>query len=287
MEATNERTVVVGFDGSPPSRHAVAWAAEAAVARGALLRIISCYEVPVEAPMLPVSGEATAGLVDGAVQCLGALVADVARRWPDLRVDDEVAAGPPAGVLSRAGAGAELLVIGASSRHGMAAFFLGSTARAVARKSPCPVVIVRAAPPPALCRVIVGVDGSPGDADTLRWAVDAAARNGATVLVVHCWTPSAHVADAPSDVDEIEATRLLDRSVEVARGYGGTDADQLLVMADARQELPALAGAGDLLVLGRPRHGALLSGLLGSVVNAVLERATVPVVVVPHPSTGG
>jgi nucleotide-binding universal stress UspA family protein len=38
---------------------------------------------------------------------------------------------------------------------------------------------------------------------------------------------------------------------------------------------------GDLLVLGASGHGALASAVLGSTVNAVLDQAAVPVIVVP------
>ena len=45
--------------------------------------------------------------------------------------------------------GADLVVIGSDSRGRLAHFLLGSTADAVIRKAPCPVVSVRAFPAPA------------------------------------------------------------------------------------------------------------------------------------------
>jgi nucleotide-binding universal stress UspA family protein len=281
MGATNERTVIVGFDGSPPSRHAVLWAADAAAARHARLRILTCYDVPIEAPMVPLATITTVDLADGADESVHEAAALAAARHPDLAIDVEVALGRPAGVLVSAAGEAELLVVGSSSHHGAAAFWLGSTARAVARRSPCPVAVVRRAPGDAgVKRVVVGIDGASAGAAALRWAGDSADRAGATLLVVHCWTPMfPPVVSQAGDVDEIEAALVLEQAVDAVRQRCAAPVEQRLVAGDPGRELAAVEG--DLLVLGRPRHGALVAGLLGSALNGVLERATVPVVVVP------
>lgn len=286
MGATNERTVVVGFDGSPPSRHAVMWAADAASVGDARLRIVGCYETPVEAALLPIATVPTADLAEGVAAGLEEAAALALRRHPGLHVDAEVAAGTPAGVLTRAAESASMLVVGASSHHGAAAFWLGSTARAVARRSPVPVVVIRERPASGgVRRVIVGYDDTPASDAALRWAADAADRVGATLLVVHCWTTVYPPADShTASIDEIEAALLLDRAVETARERCGVTVESELRLAEPGRELASMATDRDLLVLGRPRHGAILSGLLGSALNGVLERATVPVVVVPEPS---
>jgi nucleotide-binding universal stress UspA family protein len=133
-------------------------------------------------------------------------------------------------------------------------------------------------------RVIVGYDDTPASDAALRWAADAADRVGATLLVVHCWTTIYPPADSrTASIDEIEAALLLDRAVEAARQRCGVTVESELRLAEPGRELASIATDGDLLVLGRPRHGTILSGLLGSALNGVLERATVPVVVVPEP----
>jgi nucleotide-binding universal stress UspA family protein len=79
---------------------------------------------------------------------------------------------------------------------------------------------------------------------------------------------------------EVDAACVLDRAVERARQRFGALVTGQLVEGGAVAGLLDTARDGDLLVLGSRGHGALLAGLLGSTVNAVLDGASTPVVVV-------
>ncbi|MEO5900381.1 MAG: universal stress protein [Ilumatobacteraceae bacterium] len=280
-----ERHLVVGFDGGPMSMDAVEWAAGQAASRGASLRILACDGVPADSLVGDAIG-AVRDLVE-AVEHEGTVALRKAQALhPLLDAALEVYPGPPATVLVRESQRAELLVVGASGRRGAAAFWLGSTARSVARHSTCPVAVVHGlASSAATRRIVVGVDGSVETDAAVRWAADEADRAGATLVIVHCWWYAYLPVNAPSsparDIEEIEAARLLDRAVEAARERCGGDVVGMLLEGDPTTALLSVAVPGDVIVLGSPSHGAILSRVLGSTVNGVLEGSVVPVIVVP------
>jgi nucleotide-binding universal stress UspA family protein len=278
--------LVVGFDGSPMSMHAVEWAADEAARRSAPLRIVACHETFVAAPMSPVAGEAVGSLIEAVTEGARRALEAVARRHPGLDAVVDVNAGAPAQILAEASERANLVVVGASRHRGAAAFWLGSTARSVVRRSACPVVVVHDEPSPGpATRVVVGIDGSAEAAAAVRWAADEADVIGAPVLIVHCWwdfgVPGDPATMPGRDLAQVDEARLLDEAVEAARDRCGVDVQGRLVEQSAVPGLLAACGSDDLLVVGSPTHGAILSRMLGSTVNGVLEGARQPVVVVP------
>ena len=132
--------------------------------------------------------------------------------------------------------------------------------------------------------IVVGVDGSPGSIDALRWAVRQARATGAEVLAVTAWEIPATFGYAPSldDVDwAAEARKTVDTALgevvegghsvamtsRVARGHAGT------VLVEASRD-------ADLLVVGSRGHGTAVGMLLGSVSEHCVHHAECPVVVV-------
>jgi nucleotide-binding universal stress UspA family protein len=278
--------VVVGFDGSSISMGAVEWAADQAANRGASLRIVACYDMPVECAMAPMAIGGVGAIAD-AVQAGGtAALRMIQRRQPLLDAGLEVSAGPAASVLVHESRGADLLVVGSSGHHGAAAFWLGSTARSVARHCTGPLAVVRGLSASVVTkRIVVGVDDSIEADAAVCWAADEAHRATATLVIVHCWC-YAHRHDLPSaqarEIEEIEAAQLLDRAIEMARERCGADVIGALREENPITALLSTARPGDVIVIGSPSHGAFLSSLLGSTVNGVLEESAVPVIVVPN-----
>jgi nucleotide-binding universal stress UspA family protein len=80
----------------------------------------------------------------------------------------------------------------------------------------------------------------------------------------------------------VDAACVLDDSIRLARERGAADVSDVLVEGGPAVALVGEVRDGDLLVLGSRGRGAVVAGLFGSTVNAVLERAAVPVVVVRH-----
>jgi len=281
------KDITVGYDGSVPSSEAVSWAAAEAKARGAKLRIVSCYEIPYAAASITgwAATEAYDALLDGCRKGLAEMGDIVARTAPGIDIDLEPSAGPAASVLVENLESDDLVVVGASSHEGVAAFWLGSTPRHVVRHSPCPVVVVRGVgnrggPD----RVVVGIDGSPESRDALRWAGNEAELHGVGLLVVHAWMYPYLTVDTASaqarDLANIDAACVLERAVESAREEFGIDVDGELVEAGPLTALLETVRDGDLLVVGSRGRGAFSASHFGYTVKSVLDRSPVPVVVV-------
>ena len=284
----------VGYDGAPASAEAVVWAADEAERRGVPLHVVSCFQMPVSGVEVYgfIPTEAIASMREAADVNLREIQATVATRHPGIDVSVEAAAGPASSVLVEGLNADDLLVVGASNHTGVAAFWLGSTPRHLVRHSPCPVVVVRgAASRGRPDRIVVGVDGSPTSEIALRWAGDEADLHQVGLHVVHAWSYPYIGADAVGtssqarDLTEIDAACLLDKALESSRERIGAATTSSLVERPAVTGLLESVRDGDLLVVGASGHGAFMAGLLGSTVNMVLERAAVPVVVVPSPAS--
>ena len=141
-------------------------------------------------------------------------------------------------------------------------------------------------------RVVVALDGSTACETVLRFLMEIAGPLGMTVLLLHVLEPMpAQVADGTVIVDDIEARRreaeeylapisaaLRSRGVDTAWGLRrGRPAEEILAAArESGANLIAMA------THGRTGLGRLL---FGSVAEAVLRQAPVPVFMIrePHP----
>ncbi len=286
-------TVNVGYSGSESSAEAVSWAATEAEVRGATLRIVTCAEMPV------VSGEAALGWNSGAayeaireasVSTSNEMRAKVKETHPALDVTAEVIPGPAASALLTDAAPTDLIVVGASSHEGAAAFWLGTTPRQLVHNSPCPVAVIRgAATRGAPDRIVVGIDGSETSDAAVLWAADEADRHKVNLHLVHGWSYAYAPVDASAtqarDLTEVDADCTLNRSMELARERCGATVTGELVETSAVTAVLEAVRDGDLLVLGSHGRGGLRARLLGSTVNSILDAAAVPVVVVrPSPT---
>jgi nucleotide-binding universal stress UspA family protein len=134
--------IVVGVDGSAPSKSALRWAADQASLTEAVLVAVTAWEYPALygwGPTYPYQDfEATAGRV------LAHAVGEVLGADPPVRLRRAVVAGRPAQALLDAGRCADLLVVGARGHGRIAGALLGSVSQYCAYHARCPVVIVHA-----------------------------------------------------------------------------------------------------------------------------------------------
>ena len=145
-------TVVVGVDGSPESRTALAWAADEARLRGAALLVAYVYEYT---PAWQMYGYGfTTPLVPD--QSIEEERAEAARRAFELvqEMADGLGAHDlavqvvaheerrPAKGLVEIATGAELVVVGSRGRGGFAGLLLGSVSQQCVQHASCPVVVV-------------------------------------------------------------------------------------------------------------------------------------------------
>src|SRR5207344_3450594 len=133
--------VVVGVDGSESSMAALRVAAEEAKTRGAKLRIVVAWHIPlaVYTDGLPPPEEITSDMQGAAQE-----IAEQAEAAVPAGVEYEakLCEGQAADVLVEESEGAEVLVVGSRGLGGFARLVLGSVSQHVSHHAKCPVVIV-------------------------------------------------------------------------------------------------------------------------------------------------
>jgi nucleotide-binding universal stress UspA family protein len=281
--------VMVGVDGSVPSRHALRWAAAVARAKGVPLRVVAAWQYPSsttplfslsEQPdpdeMVVLAREHLAAVVEEELGALGG-EADA------LQLELEVHKGPAGRVLIKQAREAEvsMVVVGARGLGGFRGMLLGSVSQQCVEQSPCTVVVIRgeegsgAVERPA--RVLLGVDGSEGADGAMRWTLDLARDVGAEVVVAHVPGPGATAAvlqQARKLVQEVWCDPLR---------HAGVRHSSVVEAGDPRVVLSHLAEreVAGLIVVGTRGLGPLRSLLVGSVASHLVRHASRPVAVVP------
>jgi nucleotide-binding universal stress UspA family protein len=140
---------------------------------------------------------------------------------------------------------------------------------------------------------VVGVDGSKGSLEALRYALDEARVHGAQVKAVNAWHIPASLYEAgwaplPIDRDVYPkgAQELLDRSLEeVGAAESGVEVTTVVHEGQAADVICEEAKDADLLVVGSRGFGGFRGLLLGSVSQQCAHFAPCPVVIVPNGAT--
>ncbi|MCK2215929.1 universal stress protein [Actinomadura sp. ATCC 31491] len=134
--------IVAGVDDSADCLPALGYAFRQAALRGAKLRAVHAWQLPVHAfaPEIPYDMDevrtAQHRLVAGAVESLR-------KEYPRVEVIEDTPAGHPVDALTAAGAQADLVVVGSHGRGAMGSALLGSVSRGVLHHARCAVAVVR------------------------------------------------------------------------------------------------------------------------------------------------
>ncbi|MCX4649946.1 universal stress protein [Streptomyces sp. NBC_01446] len=128
--------LVVGVDGSEPSKAALALAFEEASLRGAALRALWVWQPPV----LSLKDEPS--LVQTQRSLLSEAVAGWAEKYPNVPLTHEVPVGHPVEELARAAERALAVVVGRRGNGGYLGMRLGSVVHGLLHRAQCPVVTV-------------------------------------------------------------------------------------------------------------------------------------------------
>jgi nucleotide-binding universal stress UspA family protein len=135
--------IVVGVDGSDAGQRALDWAAEECIHRNGIVQAVIAWHPEHLLDNVVISAE-NADPQRFAHEMVAEAVEAARAAHPGLLIAGVVERGRPAAVLADRARDAQLLVLGS---HGHSRLFhtaLGSTADAVVRSAPCPVVIVPA-----------------------------------------------------------------------------------------------------------------------------------------------
>jgi nucleotide-binding universal stress UspA family protein len=200
----------------------------------------------------------------------------------------------------------DLVVLGTRGRTGLEHILLGSTAERVVQGAPCPVLTVRLVQkpaqaaaaagtkaPPVIRRILAPVDFSDCSLDALEYGIQVAARFQATVTILHVMEPVAYGLDFTLRHAD-EGRRMRERADLRLSGFcvalksHGLTAEQAV-----RGGLPSDAILGfareqgsDLIVMGTHGRRGISHLMSGSVAEAVLRRASCPVLTVKSPKFG-
>jgi nucleotide-binding universal stress UspA family protein len=193
--------------------------------------------------------------------------------------------------------GADSIVLGWRGHGGVRRLLAGSVSREVVGRASIPVLVARTALP-AVRRVIVGFDGSPGARRALRFASRLEHRRGSQIVLASVIEPmpvpaAARLPAAIRATLRAEVATLNRQRAGVAKRKTGAAAGLLRAAGWAPRvdlrfgaALETLLGAaqeraGTVLIVGATSRGKLRNALLGSVAAGALNHSRAPVVIVP------
>lgn len=273
--------ILLPTDFQQSARRAFLYGVTLAMGMPARLEILHVIKVPADAPGAPRDSRYLRSLKTAALLNLGRLTEAArekgAQAQPLLRYGV-----PAAGILEVVKqVHAEMIVIGTEGRTGWDRLRLGSTAEAVVREAPCPVLAVHgglagdAPGHPArirLRRLLVATDFSVYAGAALHAVARLAASFNAKVCLLHAAEPSA---------DSKPAERRLAKLVQELR-YQHIEAESVYAAGDPVEIIliQAAAWQADLIAVGTRGRRGLSRIMLGSVAAEVLKRAGCPVLTV-------
>jgi nucleotide-binding universal stress UspA family protein len=294
-EADERPVIVAGFDGSESGRGAVALGRVLAETTGALLLVANVYPYDVVVtPALAVEPSVEDELRTAAEQ----VIAEAAPLLEGFDAWEPAAIGdlPPArGLLGLAGRrDADLIVVGATHRHGLGRVMPGPTAAKLLHGSWCAVAIAPMGwsrdAGRGVTEIGAGYDGTPESAAALRAAAGLAALTGARVRALAVFDPpspahpwfGATTHGYTEIIGELreDLRRRLEREVELLED--SLRIDTRVIDGDPAEVLARESASLDLLVIGSRAYGAVRAVLLGTVSNRLLEEARCPLAVVPR-----
>jgi nucleotide-binding universal stress UspA family protein len=285
-----QREIIVGYDGSPPSRAALLWALDEAARTGASVELVYVDGSPVLVPAArliqsppPQPDSYLTEVVNGTLE---RAVSTAKKTQPLVDVTARTVRAHPATALIDLSRQARLIVLGGTG-HSAVAGLLGSVSTAVSAHAHCPVVIVRGAPA-ADAPVVAGIDGSASAATVLTFAAEQAHARKVPLRVIRAWPPVTGLwEESPmvtSTVTDHEREPFDALVTTVRDTFPDLTIETETTVAHPAQTLTDASHHTQLLVVGSRGHGAVTGLLLGSVSQHLLRHSACPVVVV-HPRT--
>jgi nucleotide-binding universal stress UspA family protein len=279
--------IVVGIDGSDPSRAALRWAAAEAKRRGARLHVVLAYHWRWPGMHPDSQGELASTTRQQAGLVVDEAVKEARELTPDIEVRGDAVLGLPAQALIDLSADAALVVVGSRGHGGFASLLLGSVSDQVAAHATAPVAVVRGRTDTGVGPLAVGVDGSPGSENALAIAFEEAARRGCGVAAIAAYSapasaPASNLAPIVYDRDKLryEMTETVSRSLATWHDkYPNVPVETDVAFGQPAQVLINASRQSRLVVVGVRGHGGFDRLPLGSVGRQLLHHADCPVLI--------
>ncbi len=134
--------------------------------------------------------------------------------------------------------------------------------------------------------IVVGVDGSEGSIEALRWAVDEAKLHGAKLRAVAAWEIpfmyGAEIVVLSLERIEDETRARLDKIIDdtISDPVVRDQIERVVISGNPSSILEIESKQSELVVVGARGHGGFVGLLLGSVSDQIVKHAHCPVVVV-------
>jgi len=142
--------------------------------------------------------------------------------------------------------------------------------------------------------IVVGIDGSAGSTEALRWAIAEAQLRNTAIDAVYAWSfPRLGVSYTwapPFDEPTLESMQAaafdaLGRTIDEVENPHGIEIRPRVVEGPAGAILVEVSEGADLLVVGSRGLGGFKELLLGSVGHQCAQHARCPVVIIHQPKS--
>lgn len=284
--SADRKGVVVGVDGSDPSRHALAWVQAKSDVLGPVTPLLA-YQLD---PVVDGSGLAYA-YVELTEKMEEAAKTRLVNSLPE---DEEITSratlvtGHTGRSLVSAAKNADLLVVGNRGRSAAQETLLGSVGSYCVKHANVPVAVITEDTKieETIDRIVVGVDGSPNSVAALTWALDHVSEEG-RILALGTWAVPPYSEAFPISEGEMEARirAKIEHAITSARSSSRRETEPRIEIqvryGDPRIVLRDAADDADLLVIGARGHSGIAHLILGSVATSLLHHPTIATVVVP------
>jgi nucleotide-binding universal stress UspA family protein len=275
------RQVIVGVDGGPTGRDAVA-VAKLLVGPDTRLVLAHVHELS------PVRGASGAYGVEENEEARALLEAERAATGVEAELLTVTASTVGRGLHYIAESqDADLLVVGSSMRSFAGRVLVGDITRASLVGAPCAVAVAPleyAADAAPIARIGVGYDGTPESEAALAFARELAAQHGAKLSALLVVQPPSYAGIVRS-VARVEANEQelaeAKKEIDALEGVEGH-----VELGLAGEELAAFGARVDLLIVGSRGYGPIRRLIFGSTSGHLASNARCPLLVLPRPDDG-
>lgn len=271
--------IVVGIDGSNAAIRAALWAVDEAVGRDVPLRLLYVID---QGDARQAEPETMARKLATAETAIHRAVAAIEGAGQPVKIETDIAQGPPVESLIAASASAAMVCVGAVGLLHFRLNRVGSTTAALAISARCPVAIIREPhnrPRQPVQRIIVDIDKSPDTGVLLRAAVGEATLRNATFEAIICRRIMS-IYTAAEDERVGQALADLDRRlVRWKHQYPHLGMEPVAVHSTFMEYLAYNCRSVQLVIVGN-HDREHLKELIGPVGSAILQDADCALLVV-------